>query len=79
MPEAVLIGIGAAAGWLVPEFFRRTLGTRYRTENDCKACDTRRSVDRILALVVELAIKAGVPAHEVAKLAHKVTSGEGQG
>ena len=73
MPQAILIGVvGAAAGFLIPEFFRKTIGTRYRTEDACQDCETRRAVDHIRALVVELAIKAGVPAEEVAKLVNNI-------
>lgn len=64
---------GGAIGYLVPAFFRRTIGTRYRTSVECSKCETRHAVDEIRMLVVELAIKAGVPAHEVAKLAKRGT------
>ena len=73
MPEGMIVGMvcGSAIGWAVPAFFRHTIGTRYRTEDACHSCETRKAVDQIRTLVVELAIKAGVPAHEVAKLAQR--------
>jgi len=74
MPVDMMIGVvcGSAISWLVPAFFQKTLGTRYRTENDCQNCALRKSVDEIRTLVMELAIKAGVPANEVANLARRM-------
>lgn len=73
MNELVVSALcGSALGYLVPSFFRRTIGTRYRTEKDCKTCEMRQAVQEIRTLVVELAIKAGVPAQEVAKLVRRI-------
>lgn len=72
MPTEILFAtlVGSAAGWLIPHFFRKsTIGTRYRSERDCKNCETRTAVQEIRVLVVELAIKAGVPPQEVSKFA----------
>jgi hypothetical protein len=60
--------LSAGAGWGVPRLLTRVIGTRYRTERDCHACDTRRAVRDILKMVQELAIKAGVPVHEALKV-----------
>lgn len=69
MSQDVIVAtlFGSAIGWLIPNFFKRTLGTRYRTEKDCDQCETRQAVQEIRTLVVELAIKAGVPAQEVSR------------
>jgi hypothetical protein len=47
---------------------KRLFGTTYRTQDQCDACSVRKSMEVIRALVVELAIKAGVPPHEVARV-----------
>jgi len=75
MPEfsAILLTaiVSASSGALVPMFWRRTIGTRFRTDAECMHCETRAAVDQILAFVVELAIKAGVDAAEIAKLSQR--------
>jgi hypothetical protein len=52
----------------VQQFWKRTVGTRYRTEKDCSNCETRRAVRDIRRMTQELAIKAGVPVHEALKV-----------
>lgn len=74
----VLAG-GVVIGWLLTQFLSRTVGTRYLKEadfkkfkeshdNQCSRCQNRRDLVLIRRMVAELAIKAGVPAHEVAKI-----------
>ncbi|WP_028318371.1 hypothetical protein [Desulfobulbus elongatus] len=60
--------VGAAAGWLVPRALTKLFGTVYRTEKECRQCDTRRAVYDIRTMVQELAIKAGVPVSEALKV-----------
>lgn len=60
---------GGIVAWSIPQIMKRLFGTRYRTERDCKDCDTRKALSEIKMLVVELAIRAGVPAKEVAAIA----------
>jgi|LGVE01.1.fsa_nt_gb hypothetical protein len=68
--------VGGVIAWVIPAFLQKTVGTKYRTEDACKDCETRRAVDEIRTLVVELAIKAGVPAHDIAKMArHPLSKG----
>jgi hypothetical protein len=50
-------------------YIKRKVTTDYRTQEQCEECSVRASMEVIKALVIELAIKAGVPAHEVAKIA----------
>lgn len=72
--ESVLIFIGGLlVAWLVRQFLKRTIGTNYRTQRQCDDCSVRASMNVIRALVVELAIKAGVPPHEVAKIVAKMS------
>lgn len=59
---------GVVVTWLLQQFLKRTLGTRYRTQSQCDECSVRNTMNVIRSLVVELAIKAGVPPHEVAKI-----------
>ena len=72
--------------WLLTTFLKKTVGTSYVTRADfvkfksehdesCKTCQSRAALVQIKALLVELAIKAGVPAHEVAKIAN-INTGE---
>ena len=76
--DAVVVFIGGViATALIQWFFRRTIGTNYRTQNQCDECSVRASMAVIKTLVVELAIKAGVPAHEVAKVVSQIGSKEG--
>lgn len=65
---AVIFVTGVVVTSLVQIFIRKTIGTNYRTQNQCDDCSVRASMTVIKTLVVELAIKAGVPAHEVAKI-----------
>jgi hypothetical protein len=67
--ENILIFVlGVLATWLLQQFLKRTIGTSYRTQSQCEECSVRASMNVIRTLVVELAIKAGVPPHEVAKI-----------
>ena len=75
MRDLLLIFGGAAATWLTSAFFKRTLGTSYRTQKQCDICSVRASMGVIRAMVVELAIKAGVPAQEVAKIVNSMPGG----
>lgn len=59
---------GATVTWSVQQVLKKVLGTRYRTQKQCDDCSVRASMGVIKSMVVELAIKAGVPAHEVAKV-----------
>lgn len=72
--------LGVVVAWLVARFLNRTVGTEYVKRADfkkflethdarCKNCQSRASVSQIKKLLIELTIKAGVPAHEVAKIA----------
>lgn len=70
--QVLLVLIGAAATWLVQKFLKRTVGTDYRTQEQCDECSVRASMIVIRSLVVELAIKAGVPPHEVAKIVSQI-------
>ena len=81
MDQIQPIVIGVVIGWLLTQFLTRTVGTRYVRETDfrkfktdhdskCSRCQNRRDMALIRQMVVELAIKAGVPAHEVAKIAN---------
>lgn len=78
LEQTGLVAAGAAASWLVQYFLKRTLGTRYRTQKQCDDCSVRSSMDVIKALVVELAIKAGVPPHEVARVVGKIGHNHGE-
>ena len=64
----ITVIVTASLTYAVPIFWRRVAGTRYRTEKDCQNCATKRDLAMVRQLVVELAIKAGVPAQEVARL-----------
>ena len=55
---------GGAAVWVVQTVLKKTLGTKHVTSKECEDCETRKAVSNIQDLVVELAIKAGVPVHE---------------
>lgn len=55
--------------------YRRFFGTAYRTQKQCNDCSVRASMEVIRALVVELAIKAGVPPHEVSKIVSRMSGG----
>jgi len=72
--EVLAVSVGAGAigtvlGWAIPKLLdRSTVGTRYRTENDCANCEIRRVVVEIRNMARELAIKAGVPVHEALKV-----------
>lgn len=68
---------GSITSYLVKKFLDRTVGTRYRTQSQCDDCSVRQSMAVIRTLVVELAIKAGVPPHEVAKIVNHIGSTEG--
>lgn len=70
--QLVLLAIGAVLTWVIQAFLKRTVGTSYRTQDQCDECSVRASMIVIKSLVVELAIKAGVPAHEVAKIVSKI-------
>lgn len=80
MQQAINGGLIFLAGivvtYLMQLFLKRTVGTSYRTQTQCEECSVRASMNVIRALVVELAIKAGVPAHEVAKIVAKMGVGE---
>jgi hypothetical protein len=69
----MLIGAmcGAGISYLVPAFFKRTIGTRYVTEKECERCLLKREFQSLRRMVVQLAIKAGVPADEVADIVSK--------
>lgn len=67
-PSLYYVAAGASVTWLVQQFWRRTIGTSYRTQKQCEDCSVRASMEVIRKLVVELAIKAGVPPHEVARV-----------
>jgi hypothetical protein len=70
---------GATVTFLIQQFWKRTIGTAYRTQQQCDDCSVRASMDVIRSLVVELAIKAGVPAHEVAKIVGRIGGGVCEG
>jgi hypothetical protein len=69
----ITAGTSSLVTWLVQRFLTKTVGTNYRTQEQCEECSVRASMEVIRALVVELAIKAGVPAHEVAQLVAKIS------
>jgi len=76
--EAALIFVaGIVVTYLVQLFLKRTVGTSYRTQSQCDDCSVRSSMNVIRKLVVELAIKAGVPPHEVAKIVGDIGGSEG--
>lgn len=62
---AMIGGAGTLAG---QQIYRRVFGTSYRTQKQCNECAVRMNMEVIKRLVVELAIKAGVPPHEVARV-----------
>lgn len=70
---------GIVAAYLIKKFLDRTVGTNYRTQTQCDECSVRASMNVIRALVVELAIKAGVPPHEVAKIVTQMGGSESGG
>lgn len=76
--EIALVFIaGIIVTWAVQRFLNKTVGTAYRTQSQCDECSVRQSMAVIRTLVVELAIKAGVPPHEVAKIVNHIGSTDG--
>jgi hypothetical protein len=69
--------IGASAGWAIPILLKKVVGTRYRSEKDCAACETRHAVRAIRIMVQELAIKAGVPIHDALRVGREIEKNQG--
>lgn len=77
MPTEIFVAamVGGAGTLAGQQLWKRLLGTKYRTQKQCDDCSVRRSMMVIQKLSVELAIKAGVPPHEVANVVAKINTG----
>lgn len=56
---------GAVIGWVVPAVLTKSIATKHVTAKECADCEVRRCIKNLEALVLELAIKAGIPVHSV--------------